>query len=152
MIKYGKSNLWVGEKSELLHGPFHSYKSPDRMPWFTKDKVLFTIKEKWDFSSFNIKVSKILWNSEFAWFRNDNVECERVAFDMYHLKDLDELVGYLFQASIEGYAIRYVSTDTLTGIYLQKTSDFSTNIDDDVLTTLIDVVNAAVEDRKPRCR
>ena len=71
---------------------------------------------------------------------------------MYNHKDLDDLVGYLFQASIEGYTIRYVSTDTLTGIYLQKTKDFSTNIDDEVLTTLVDVVNAAVEDRKPRWR
>ena len=71
---------------------------------------------------------------------------------MYNLKDLDNLVGYLFQASIEGYTIRYVSPDTLTGIYLQKTNDFSTNIDDEVLTTLVDVVNAAAEDRKPRWR
>lgn len=149
MIKYGKSNLWAGEKSELLHGPLHSY-THEQMPWFTKDRVLYILKEKWDFSSFNIKVSKILWNSELAWFRNDNVECERVAFDMYHLKDLDELVGYLFQASIEGYTMRYVSSDTLTGIYLQKTRDFSTNIDDEVLTTLVDVVKVAIEDRKPR--
>jgi hypothetical protein len=151
MHKYGKSNLWAGEKSELLHGPLDSY-THEQMPWFTKDRVLFTIKEKWYFESFYIKVNKILWNSEFAWFRNDNVECERVAFDMYKGRDLDDLVGYLFQASIEGYTIRYVSPDTLTGIYLQKTRDFSTNIDDEVLTTLADVVNAANEDRKPRWR
>lgn len=150
MHKYEKSILWSGEKSELLHGPFHSHRCTDPMPWFTKDRVLFTLKEKWDFDSFNIKVNKILWNSEFSWFRYDKVDCERVTFDMYHLKELDDLVGYLFQASIDGYAIRYVSSDTLTGIYLQKTRDFSTNIDDEVLTTLVDVVNEAVEDRKPR--
>lgn len=152
MHNYGKPNLWAGEKSELLHGPLHSY-THEQMPWFTKDRVLFTIKKKWDFESFFIKVSKILWdNSESSWTKLDDVECEKVAFDMYNRKDLDELVGYLFQASIEGYTIRYVSTDTLTGIYLQKTRDFSTNIDDEVLTTLVDVVNAAVEDRKPRWR
>lgn len=151
MHKYEKSYLCDGEKSELLHGLLHSY-THEQMPWFTKDRVLYILKEKWGFSSFNIKVNKILWDSEFAWFRYDDVECERVAFDMYNRKDLDDLVGYLFQASIEGYTIRYVSPDTLTGIYLQKTRDFSTNIDDEVLTTLVDVVNAAVEDRKPGWR
>lgn len=151
MIKYEKSNLWEGEKSELFCGPFHSFRYSDPMPWFTKDKVLFIIKEKWDFDSFHIKVNKILWDSEFAWFRHDKVDCERATFDMYHLRDLDELVGYLFQASIEGYAMRYVSTDTLTGIYLQKTTDFSTNIDDEVLTTLADVVNKYCDcGHKPR--
>ena len=150
MHNYGKSNLWAGEKSELLYAPIRMYRYNDPMPWFTKDKVLFTFEEEWDFSSFNIKVNKILWDSESNWEEFDDVECEKVAFDMYHLKDLDELVGYLFQASIEGYTIRYVSSDTLTGIYLEKSRDFSTNIDDEVLTTLVDVVNAAVEDRKPR--
>lgn len=152
MHKYGKSNLWAGEKSELLHGRLHSY-NHETMPWFTKDKVLHILQEKWDFTSFHIKVSKILWdNSESDWSRFDDVECEKVAFDMEKLKDLDELVGYLFQASIEGYTIRYASMDTLTGIYLQKTKDFSTNIDDEVLTTLVDVVKEAIEDRKPRWR
>ena len=150
MHNYGKPNLWAGEKSELLRGPL-PWHAHETMPWFTKDRVLFTIKEKWDFDSFYIKVSKILWdNVESNWGEFDDVDCEKIAFDVYNLKDLDELVGYLFQASIEGYTIRYVSPDTLTGIYLQKTRDFSTNIDDEVLTTLVDVVNAAVEDRKPR--
>ena len=149
MHKYGKSNLWEGEKSELLHGLLHSY-THKQMPWFTKDKVLLTFKKKWDFDSFHIRVHKILWDSEFSWTKIDHIECERVEFDMYNLKDLDDLVGYLFQASIEGYAIRYVSPSTLAGMYLQKTRDFITNIDDEVLTTLIDVVNEAVEDRKQK--
>ena len=151
MMKPQKTHLYDGEKVELLHGIVQgSYKYNEQMPWFTKDKVLFTIKWKWDFYSFHIKVHKILWDSEFAWFRNDKVDCEETAFDMYRSRDLDELVGYLFQASIEGYTIRYVSADTLSGIYLQKTRDFSTNIDDEVLTTLVDVVNALWEDRKQR--
>lgn len=150
MHNYGKPYLGSGEMSELLYGPLHSY-THEQMPWFTKNRVLFTIKWKWNFESFYIKVSKILWDSESSWTKLDDVECEKVAFDMYNSKDLDDLVGYLFQASIEGYTIRYVSTDTLVGIYLQKTRDYSTNIDDEVLTTLIDVVNATVEGRKPRC-
>ena len=148
-----KTWLYDGEKLELLHGVVRgSYKYDEQMPWFTKDRVLYIIKEKWDFYSFHIKVHKILWDSEFTWFRHDHVDCEETAFDMYNLKDLDDLVGCLFQASIEGYTIRYVSTDTLSGIYPQKTRDFSTNIDDEVLTTLVDVVKEAVEDRKPRWR
>ena len=152
MHKYTHNKLYVGEQLMLLQGPLHSY-THEQMPWFTKDKVLHILQEKWDFSSFHIKVSKILWdNSESDWSRFDDVECEKVAFDMEKLKDLDDLVGYLFQASIEGYTIRYASMDTLTGIYLQKTKDYSTNIDDEVLTTLVDVVHQLVKDRKPRWR
>ena len=154
IIQPKKSQLYDGEKLELLHGHLSSYRYDEQMPWFTKDKVLYILKEKWDiysfYASFYIKVHKILWDSEFAWFRYDKVDCEEATFDMYKSRELDDLVGYLFQASIEGYTIRYVSSDTLTGIYLQKTRDFSTNIDDDVLTTLVDVVSSAVEDRKPR--
>ena len=150
MHRYMDSYLYDGEKSMLLHGPMLTYNHNEQMPWFTKDKVLFFVKEQWGFYSFNIKVNKILWDSESSWTKLDEVECEKVAFDMYNRKDLDNLVGYLFQASIESYTIRYVSPDTLTGIYLQKTRDFSTNIDDEVLTALVDAVNAAVEDRKPR--
>lgn len=155
-IRPKKTQLYDGEKLELLHGHLSSYKYDEQMPWFTKDRVLYILKEKWDiysfYTSFYIKVHKILWNSDFAWFRYDKVDCEEATFDMYKSRDLDDLVGYLFQASIEGYTIRYVSSDTLTGIYLQKTRDFSTNIDDEVLTTLVDVVNSAVDDRKPRGR
>lgn len=144
-----KCKLWKGEKLELLYGLFYSYNG-EKMPWFTKDKVLFTMTEKWDFDSFNIKVTKILWNSEHCWTRFDDVECEKVTFDMYNLRDLDELVGYLFQASIDGYTIRYVSTDTLTGIWLERSKDNSTNIDEDVISTLMEVVKGAVEDKKPK--
>ena len=147
MMKPQKTHLCSGEKAELLFGPIHLHGNNNHMQWFTKDRVLFTIKEKWDFYSFHINVHKILWDSEFAWHRYDKVDCEETAFDMY--RDLDDLVGYLFQASLEGYTIRYVSSNTLTGIYLQKTKDFNTNIDDEVLTTMVDVVNATVEDRKP---
>lgn len=152
MMKPQRTTLYAGEKAELLFGPIHLHEYNNPMPWFTKDRVLYILKEKWDFYSFYIKVHKILWNSESAWFRYDKVDCEEATFDMYKSRDLDDLVGYLFQASIEGYTIRYVSSDTLTGIYLQKTRDFSTNIDDEVLTTLVDVVNSAVDDRKPRGR
>lgn len=140
MHNYGKQVLYQGERAELLHGWDSSRKT---MPWFTKEKVVQTIRN-WDFSSFNIKVSKILWDSEFNWTRIDHVECERIAFDMYRLKDLDDLVGYLFQASIEGYSIRYVSTDMLTGIYLERTRDGATNIDDEVLETLVKRVDEVV--------
>ena len=149
MIEHGKCKLWEGEKKELLHGTLYSYKYIT-MPWFTKDKVLSTMTEKWDFYSFNIRVNKILWDSEFFWTQFDKVECEKVSFDMHNLRDLDELVGYLFQASIDGYTIRYVSTDTLTGIWLERSKDNSTNIDEDVISTLMEVVKGAVEDKKPK--
>jgi hypothetical protein len=67
---------------------------------------------------------------------------------MYKFKDLDALIGYLFQASIEGYTIRYVSTDTLTGIYLEKSGDNTTNIDGEVISALIESVKEANEARK----
>lgn len=151
-VRRGQYKYYNDEKLKFLKDPVvpNPYEYDEQMSWFTKDMVLNTIKERWDFYSFYIKVNKILWNSEFNWFKYDKVDREETIFDMSKCGDLDDLVGYLFQAPIEGYTIRYVSTDTLTGIYLQKSRDFSTNIDEEVLTTLVDVVNSAVENRKPR--
>ena len=146
---YGKSNLWAGEKSELLYGVL-SWRYHQK--WYTKEKVIHTFKKMWDFSSFNIKVNKIFWDEDVPWKMNDTVFREQIAFDMYSLKDLDALVGYLFQASIEGYTIRYVSTDTLTGIYLERSNDNSTNIDEDVISTLVEAVENEVRDKKPKDR
>lgn len=140
MHNYGKQVLYQGEREELLHGWDSKRKT---MPWFTKEKVVQTIRN-WDFSSFNIMVSKILWDEDKPWGMADALDCEKIAFDMYRLKDLDDLVGYLFQASIEGYSIRYVSTDMLTGIYLEWTRDGTTNIDDEVLETLVKRVDEVV--------
>ena len=150
MYIYKKSNLMPGEKSMLIRGPMLTYSHTETMPWFTKDRVLFAMTKNWDFDSFNIRVNKILWDSEYNWTVLDTVDCERLILDMYNLRDLDDLVGYLFRASTDGYTIRYVSTDNLTGIYLERSKDHSTNIDEDVISTLVEVVKSAVEDRKPR--
>ena len=109
MHKYIDREMYDGEKEELLHGGIlwrHNQK------WYTKEKVIHTFKKLWGFSSFNIKVNKIFWDEDVPWKRNDTVFRDQIAFDMYKFKDLDALIGYLFQASIEGYTIRYVSTDT----------------------------------------
>lgn len=146
MHKYIDREMYEGEKEELLHGGLFWVKD---QKWFTKKQVLKTFR-KWNFDSLNIKVNKILWDDVFSWSRYDTVFREQIAFDMYNLKDLDALIGYLFQASIEGYTIRYVSTDTLTGIYLERSKDNSTNIDEDVISTLMEVVKVAVEGKRPR--
>ena len=146
MHKYIDREMYDGEKEELLHGGlFWRY----NQKWYTKERVIHTFKKMWDFSSFNIKVNKIFWDEDVPWKRNDTVFRDQIAFDMYNLKDLDALVGYLFQASIEGYTIRYVSTDTLTGIYLERTKDNSTNIDGEVVSALVEVVKEANEAGKP---
>ena len=146
MHKYIDREMYDGEKEELLHGGIlwrHDQK------WYTKEKIIHTFKKMWDFSSFNIKVNKIFWDEDVPWKRNDTVFRDQIAFDMYKFKDLDALIGYLFQASIEGYTIRYVSTDTLTGIYLEKFGDNTTNIDEEVVSALVEVVKEANEARKP---
>ena len=146
MHKYIDREMYDGEKKELLHGGIlwrHNQK------WYTKEKVIHTFKKLWDFSSFNIKVNKIFWDEDVPWERNDTVFRDQIAFDMYKFKDLDALIGYLFQASIEGYTIRYVSTDNLTGIYLEKSGDNTTNIDEEVISALVEVVEEANEARKP---
>jgi len=146
MHKYLDREMYEGEKVMLLHGGLSWVKD---QKWFTKDMVLSTMIEKWDFDSFNIKVNKIFWDEDVPWKRNDTVFRDQISFDMYNFKDLDALVGYLFQASIEGYTIRYVSTDTLTGIYLEKSGDNTTNIDEEVISALVKVVEEANEARKP---
>ena len=65
---------------------------------------------------------------------------DEVFFNLNREQGLDELVGYLFQASIDGYSIRYVSSDSNIGLYLQRTQCGSSNIDDEVLTTIMEVV------------
>ena len=146
MHKYIDREMYDGEKKELLHGGLlWRY----NQKWYTKEKVIHTFKKMWDFSSFNIKVNKIFWDEDVPWKRNDTVFRDQIAFDMYKFKDLDALIGYLFQASIEGYTIRYVSTDTLTGIYLERTKDNTTNIDEEVISALVEVVEEANEARKP---
>ena len=144
MHKYIDREMYAGEKKELLHGGLFWVKD---QKWFTKEQVVKAFK-KWNFDSLNIKVNKILWDDEFSWSRYDTVFREQIAFDMYNLKDLDDLIGYLFQASIEGYTIRYVSPDTFTGIYLEKSGNNTTNIDEEVVSTLIEVVEEANEARK----
>ncbi len=146
MHKYIDREMYEGEKVMLLHGGLSWVKD---QRWFTKGMVLSTMTDKWDFDSFNIKVNKIFWDEDVPWKRNDTVFRDQIAFDMYNFKDLDALVGYLFQASIEGYTIRYVSTDTLTGIYLERSKDNSTNIDEEVVSALVEVVEEANEARKP---
>jgi hypothetical protein len=146
MHKYLDREMYEGEKVMLLHGGLSWVKD---QKWFTKDMVLSTMIEKWDFDSFNIKVNKIFWDEDVPWKRNDTVFRDQIAFDMYNFKDLDALVGYLFQASIEGYTIRYVSPDTLTGIYLEKSGNNTTNIDEEVISALIEVVKEANKARKP---
>ena len=146
MHRYIDREMYDGEKKELLHGGLlwrHDQK------WYTKEKVIHTFKKMWGFSSFNIKVNKIFWDEDVPWKRNDTVFRDQIAFDMYNFKDLDALIGYLFQASVEGYTIRYVSTDNLTGIYLEKSGDNTTNIDEEVISALVEVVEEANEARKP---
>ena len=146
MHKYIDREMYDGEKKEVLHGGLlWRY----NQKWYTKEKVIHTFKKMWDFDSFNIKVNKIFWDEDVPWKRDDTVFRDQIAFDMYKFKDLDALIGYLFQASIEGYTIRYVSTDTLTGIYLEKSGDNTTNIDEEVISALIESVEEANEARKP---
>ncbi len=65
---------------------------------------------------------------------------DEVIFNLSREQGLEELIGYLFQASIDGYSIRYVSSDPNIGLYLQRTQCRSSNIDDEVLTTIMEVV------------
>lgn len=149
MHKYIDREMYDGEKKELLHGGFlWSWRKDQK--WYTKKEVIYTFKKMWDFSSFNIKVNKIFWDEDVPWKSNDIVFRDQIDFDVYNFKDLDALVGYLFQASIEGYTIRYVSADTSTGIYLEKSGNNTTNIDEDVISALVEVVKSAVENKKQK--
>ncbi len=67
----------------------------------------------------------------------DDVQRSDYAFDLYKGRDLDLLVGIMFQASIDGYTIRYASPNCLTGLYLERTKDVSSNIDEDVVSELV---------------
>ena len=149
MFKKKCMNLTEGEKREVLHcGIIPRF--ADKGHWYSNEEVIKTIRN-WDWYSNYVTVSMIEWDADkLPWGMMDDVQRLHYAFDLYKGRDLDQLVGTLFQASIDGYTIRYVSSDCLSGFYLERTKDVSTNIDDDVLTTLVDVVHQLVEDRKPR--
>ena len=89
----------------------------------------------------SIEVSKLHWNSSKEWSMNDILYRDEVVFNVSKKAGIDELVGYLFQASINGYSIRYVAKDPETGIYLQRTNTGDTNIDAEVLNALVEAVD-----------
>ena len=136
MFKKKCMNLTEGEKREVLHCGI----IPRKGHWHTKDEVLKTIRN-WDWYSNYVTVSMIEWDADKGpWGMMDDVRRSDYAFDLYKGRDLDLLVGLMFQASIDGYTIRYVSSDCLTGFYLERTKDVSSNIDEDVVSTLVELV------------
>lgn len=136
MLKRDRQELTEGEKKELLHSGI----IPRKGHWYSKDEVIKIISD-WDLYSNYINVCLIEWDAGMGeWDMEDKVTIHDYAFDLYKGKDLDQLVGVLFQASIDGYAIRYVSTDCLTGLFLEHTRDAKTNIDEDVLNTLVELI------------
>lgn len=133
MLKKNTMNLTEVEKREVLHCGIISKKGH----WHTKDEVIKTIRD-WDWYSNYITVSMIEWDADREpWGMEDDVQRSDYAFDLYKGRDLDLLVGIMFQASIDGYTIRYASPNCLTGLYLERTKDVSSNIDDDVVSELV---------------
>lgn len=134
MLSKNRTRLTEGEKREVLQCGI----LPRKMGhWFSKKEVLHTISN-WDRYSDYVTVSTIGWNENNPpWGVSDDVPRLCLTFDLYHGRDLDDLIGHLFQASIDGYSIRYVSTDCLVGLYLERSKDHSTNIDEDVLDLLV---------------
>ena len=147
MVDYGTGPIRQSERVMLLHGwlarKHHTH-------WFTKKRTIRTLK-KWpnamrcNDDTLFIKVHKILWDNRKPWGMSDEVFCESLGFNMYRYKELDDLVGYLFKASIDGYMIRYASQNVLVGIYLERSKDGSTNIDDEVIDTLVEVTHKLME-------
>lgn len=133
MLKKKTMNLTEVEKREVLHCGIISKKGH----WHTKDEVIKTIRD-WDWYSNYITVSMIEWDADREpWGMEDDVQRSDYAFDLYKGRDLDLLVGIMFQASIDGYTIRYASPNCLTGLYLERTKDVSSNIDEDVVSELV---------------
>lgn len=133
MLKKKTMNLTEVEKREVLHCGIISKKGH----WHTKDEVIKTIRD-WDWYSNYITVSMIEWDADREpWGMEDDVQRSDYAFDLYKGRDLDLLVGIMFQASIDGYTIRYASPNCLTGLYLERTKDVSSNIYEDVVSELV---------------
>lgn len=133
MTKHVSSELYEGEKEELLHG----IGQWQHEIWYTKSHILSEILE-WDRYTDYVAVNKIGWEKDWDWEKYDNVPREVFVFDLHNEKEIGELLGTLFDASLEGYSIRYVSPDPLVGIYLEKRrkGGFGTNIDEEITTAL----------------
>lgn len=139
MLKRRQQELTEGEKKELLHSGILP-RFADKGHWYSKEEVIKTIRN-WDWYSNYINVNLIEWDAnKDPWDIGDEVPRIDYGFDVYKGNELDLLVGLMFQASIDGYTIRYVSPDCLIGFYLERTKDTSTNIDEDVLSTLVELI------------
>jgi hypothetical protein len=139
MLKRGRQELTEGEKKELLYSGIIP-RFADKGHWYSKEEVIKTIAD-WDLYSNYINVCLIEWDADKgSWDIEDDVPSKDYGFDLYKGRDLDQLVGTLFQASIDGYTIRYVSRDCLTGLFLERTRDVRTNIDEDVLNALVELI------------
>lgn len=134
-MKRVNRKLYEGEKSELLHGVFGPRWK--KLDWFTKKHVLNVIR-KWDRYTDYVAINKIGWDNEEDWGKLSEVTTEVAMFDLYNGKDTGELLGHLFESSIEGYSIRYVSTDPLVGMYLERKTGLETNIDDEVVSVMLE--------------
>ena len=128
--------LYHWEQMQLRAQDWHS--SPGGCP---KSGIINDIKKKWKYEVIDVlEVSKLHWDGEEDWSMDDILYRDEIFFDVANKDGIDELVGYLFQASIDGYSIRYVSGDP-NALYLQRTKTGDTNIDEDVLEAIVEALD-----------
>ena len=149
MLKRDRQELTEGEKKELLHcGIIPRF--ADKGHWYSKEEVIKKIAD-WDLRCLgrrdvcgnDINVCLIEWDADKGeWSMRDDILMQEYVFDTYKGKDLDQLMGTLFQASIDGYTIRYTSRDCYDRfrLFLERTRDVGTNIDEDVLNALVELI------------
>lgn len=95
------------------------------------------------------RIRKFTWR---GWIRVNKMvvedEWKKEVADFLMPDDKGDFMAYLHEASIQGYSIRSVAPDGLTGIYLDRTGDMTTNID----LELMEAIDRIKMDGVQECR
>ena len=122
MIDFGTKEMWRNEQ-QWLH----------EMKMMPMEKIMSQILE---YRGYNwVRLNFLTWDKDWEWGESDFVEKREVDFVLP--KEKGYLLGYMMDASMNGYSIIAAAPDPLTGLYLEKVGNkIDTNITLEVMEAL----------------
>ena len=122
MLDFWAKKMWRDEQRWLLD-----------MKMMPMEKIMAQILE---YRGYNwVRINFLLWDKDWKWNESDTVGKHELDFLLPN--DKGALLGYMLDASMNGYSIIAAAPDPLTGLYLEKVGDkIDTNITLEVMEAL----------------
>ena len=122
MLDFWAKKMWRDEQRWLLD-----------MKMMPMEKIISQILE---YRGYNwVRINFLLWDEDWKWNESDTVGKHELDFLLPN--DKGALLGYMLDASMNGYSIIAAAPDPLTGLYLEKVGDkIDTNITLEVMEAL----------------